>query len=213
MRNQAMIKLRGATGLGLLLFIATMIGGSVAVSPAQAKEGGDTLASLEGSFAGRGSGSSTICFNATFTAAADCATAPNVVPFNSTVVEQFTRDAAGNSCGVLIESIAPLVGTQFPASVNLRTDVGTSTFNPTTGVGNYTFSLYSGGTCTGADFDSTGADLAATGTSTFVVSDSGDRIEIIYTSISTVTDAAIGNVAGALQGFVLSQTAIRQKTR
>ncbi len=208
-----MIKLRGATGLGLLLFIATMIGGSVRVSPAQAKEGGVTLASLAGTFAGRGSGFLTICFNAGFTAVADCATAPNVVPFNSTLVEQFTRDATGNSCGVFTESLAPVFGTTLAASVNLRTDVGTSTFDPATGLGKYSFSLYFGGTCTGADFDSTGADLAATGTSTFVVSDSSNRIEIIYTSISAVTDAAIGNVAGALQGFVLSQTAIRLKTR
>jgi len=207
-----MIKLRGAMGLGLLLFIATMIGGSVRVSRAQAKEGGVKLASLAGTFAGRGSGFLTICFNSGFTAVADCATAPNVVPFNSTLVEQFTRDAAGNSCGVFTESLAPVVGTPFSAAVNLRTDVGTSTFDPTTGLGKYSFSLYSGGTCTGAAFDSTGADLAATGTSTFVVSDSGNRIEIIYTSISAVTDAAIGNVAGALQGFVFSQTAIRQKT-
>jgi hypothetical protein len=48
-----MIKLRVATGLGLLLFMATMIGGSVSVSPAQADEDGLTLASLAGKFAGR----------------------------------------------------------------------------------------------------------------------------------------------------------------
>src|SRR5208283_2473893 len=95
--------------------------------------------------------------NSGFTAVADCATAPNVVPFNSTLVEQFTRDAAGNSCGVFTESLAPVVGTPFSAAVNLRTDVGTSTFDPTTGLGKYSFSLYSGGTCTGAAFDSTGA--------------------------------------------------------
>jgi hypothetical protein len=204
-----MMKLRIATGLGLLLFIATMIGGPVRVSPAQADE--DGVASLAGNFAGRGSGFFTICFNATFTAVADCATVPasQRVPFDVTQVEQFIRDAAGNSCGVLTETIAPVSGTKFAATANTRTDVGTITsFDPTTGSGKESFSLYFVGSCTGAAFNGSSADLAATGNSIFVVSDSGNRIEIILTSVSAVTNH--GNVAGGLQGFVFSQTAIRQ---
>jgi hypothetical protein len=55
-----MMKLRIATGLGLL-FMATMIGSPVRVSPAQANEGGGvTLASLAGNFASRGGGFSTV---------------------------------------------------------------------------------------------------------------------------------------------------------
>jgi hypothetical protein len=57
-----MIKLRNATGLGLLLFMATMIGGPVGMSQAQAG-GGVTLASLAGKFTSKGSGSFTICSN------------------------------------------------------------------------------------------------------------------------------------------------------
>jgi hypothetical protein len=65
-----MMKLRIATGVGLLLFMATMIGGPVRASQAQDDGGGVTLASLAGKFAGRASGFETLCYNATFTALA-----------------------------------------------------------------------------------------------------------------------------------------------
>ena len=60
-----MMKLRIATGLGLVLLMATMIG-SAKVSQAQ-DDGGVTLASLAGKFAARGSGFFTLCFNLGFT--------------------------------------------------------------------------------------------------------------------------------------------------
>ncbi len=74
-----MMKLRIAIGLGLVIFMATMIGGPVRVSQAQDDEGGVTLASLAGNYAGRGSGFFTLCFNTGFTAPEDCATAPHQV--------------------------------------------------------------------------------------------------------------------------------------
>src|SRR5712692_9821126 len=83
---RAMMKLRIATGLGLVLFMATMIGGPVRVSNAQDDQGGVTLASLAGKFSARGSGFFTLCFNAGFTALVDCASAPpHVLPFNNIV--------------------------------------------------------------------------------------------------------------------------------
>ena len=51
-----MIKLRMATGLGLLLFMATIGGGPVGMSWAQANGGSITLANLAGKFETRGSG-------------------------------------------------------------------------------------------------------------------------------------------------------------
>ena len=76
-----MMKLRIAKGVGLLILMATMIGGPVRVSHAQ-DGGGVTLADLAGKFASRGGGFFTACRNADSTAPEDCATAPNVVPFN-----------------------------------------------------------------------------------------------------------------------------------
>jgi hypothetical protein len=202
-----LMKLRIATGLGLVLFIATMIGGPVRVSQAQDDEG-VTLASLAGKFAGRGSGFFTLCFNAGFTALEDCATAPHQVPFNQTGILHRTGDAAGNFCGVITITTAPVFGTKLPAGVGTTTQVGTTTFDPTTGSGTESFSRYAGGSCSGAVFDSTGATLTGTTTRSFVVSDSGKRIESIITSFSSVTSAF--SVAGSVKGNVFSQTAIRE---
>ena len=50
-RAMKLMKLRLATGLRLLILIATMIGGPVGVGRAQDDQGGITLASLAGKFA------------------------------------------------------------------------------------------------------------------------------------------------------------------
>jgi hypothetical protein len=189
-----------------------MIGGPVRVSRAQDDQGGVTLASLAGKFAARGSGSLTRCFNAAHTALQDCATAPIVVPYNFARIEQETRDAAGNSCGVPTVTSAPVSGTTFPAGVSTGTIVGTTTsFDPTTGRGTIGVNGYHGGTCIGAVFDSTGATLTNTATFAFLVSDSGNRIEFINTSASYINSAF--SVAGSVKGLVLSETFIRQGTQ
>jgi hypothetical protein len=204
------LKLRIATGLGLVIVMATMIGGPLRVSQAQDDAGGVTLASLAGKFAERGGGFATVCFNAGFTALQDCATAPHVVPFNVTVIEHFTQDKAGNFCEVSTSAAAPVSGSTFPAGVGTVTNVGTTTsFDPTTGSGTGSVNEYHGGSCNGAVFDSTGATLTATATFSFVVSDSGNRIEFLLTSFSAVNSAF--SVAGSLQGNVFSETAIRQQ--
>jgi hypothetical protein len=188
-------KLRLPTGLGLLLLMATMACGPVGMSRAQANDS-VTLASLAGKFETRGSGSYTLCLNESFTEATDCASAPNQgVQFKSTSVAHNIRDAAGNSCGVtslsstLTGTAAAVYAAKFPARLTIkRTNVSTTTsFDPTTGSGTVSFRQYHGGSCVGAAFDSTGAILTGTGTQSFMVSDSGNRIETITTSVSFVT--------------------------
>jgi hypothetical protein len=106
-----MIKLRIATGLGLVLLMATMVGGPVGMSQARANDGGVTLASLAGKFETRTSGSLTLCFNESFTEAVDCASALHQeVQLKVTSVGHGTRDAAGNSCAVTSVS-STLTGT------------------------------------------------------------------------------------------------------
>src|SRR5712692_7574616 len=153
--RRTMMKLRIAIGLGLVLLMATMIGGPVRVSQAQDDQG-VTLADLAGKFAGRGYGFATICSSAG--GPVSCSSvSPTLVPFNDTLIWQLTRDAAGNSCGVTTETLAPVSGTTHPAFVNTRTHVGTNaSFDPTTGSGTETFKRYRGGSCIGAAFDKTG---------------------------------------------------------
>ena len=199
-----MIKLRIATGVGLLFFMATMVGGPAGMSRARANDGGVTLASLAGKFALKGSGFYTVCFTDNFTTPVDCASALHQeVRFNATVVSHGTRDAAGNSCGVTTSTItptdAPDYGARFPTRMNFtRTNVSTTaSFDPTTGSGSSSFKQYLGGRCNEAVFDSTGAVLTGTGTQSFMVSDSGNRIDTIITSFSVVTSPF--GVAGMLK--------------
>jgi len=213
-----MIKLRIATGLGLVLFVATMIGGLAGTSRAQGDGGGATLASLAGKFETKGSGSETVCFNQSFTEAVVCASAPHQVQFKLTAVAHNVRDAAGNSCGVtsvssaLTDAAVAVYAAKFPNRTNVhRTNVSTTTsFDPKTGSGTASFRQYLGGSCIGAGFDSTGAVLTLTGTQSFMVSDSGNRIDTIVTSFSVVTSPF--GVAGSTKETmpVVKATSIRQ---
>jgi hypothetical protein len=114
----------------------------------------------------------------------------------------------------MTEAFARVSGQKIPARVNARTHVGTTTsFDPTTGSGTESFSRYAGGSCVGAAFDSAGATLTSTGTGSFVVSDSGNRIEFLWTGYTSVASALTNNVAGSAQGLVYSDTFIRQGTQ
>jgi len=200
MENDTMMKLCIAIGLGLLLFMAAMVGGPAGMSQAQAADA-ITLADLAGKFAGRGSGFLTICFSAGVPISCSSVSA-TPVPYNFTDILQTTRDAAGNSCGVSTSTFAPVSGTKFPALVSTRITLSIPvSFDLTTGSGIASFKDYVGGSCNGAVFDGTGT-LAGTGTHNFFVSDSGNRIERITTSFSVV--------AGTVKGFVFSATFIRQ---
>jgi hypothetical protein len=200
-----MMKVRIAIGFGLVLFMATMIGGPVRVSQAQDDEG-VTLASLAGKFSLRGGGFVTFCVNATFTAPAACASVPQAqrVLFNLATIGHFARDAVGNACLVFTGTTRrALVGASAATSASTSFSVATNiSFDPTTGSGTASFSNYNGGSCIGAAFDSTGATLTATGTVTYDVSDSGDRIEYIVAGLTAVD--------GSTNGLVLTYTAIRQ---
>ena len=208
-----MMKLRIATGLGLVLFMATMIGRTVKASQAKDDEGGVTLASLAGKSAGRASGFETLCFNATFTALAACASVPPAqrVPYNVAEIFHSTRDAAGNACSVETLTARRVFGAGLPTSA--ETIIGVSTlisFDPTTGSGTASFKIYHGGSCIGAASDGTGT-LTATGTVSFDVSDSGNRIEHLITGFTAVASAF--SVAGSVNGLVFSGTAIRLQPR
>ncbi len=198
------MKLRLATGLGLVIFMATMIGGPVRVSQAQDDEGGVTLASLAGKFAGRFNGFVTICLSAGVPiSCSSVSPVPTAVAFNVTEIEQITSDAAGNSCAVSTSTAAPVSGTTSPALVNTPITVRTNTsFDPTTGSGTESASSYVGGHCNGAVFDMTGATKVATFTDSFDVSDSGNRIEVIVNTYNAA--------GGIIEGVVDSGTFIRQ---
>ena len=210
-----MVKLCIVTALGLLLFMETMVGCPLEVSRAQPGTSRVTLASLAGKFTSTGNGIETVCFKAGFTALENCASAPRPqqMSFKLTGIARATRDMAGNACSVgTLTARAVVVGptsSPFGPLIIPITAVSTAlTFDPTTGSGTASFRQYRGGSCIGAVFDSTGAILTGTGTVSFLVSNRGNRIEQILTSLSTVHSAY--SLPGSVNYPWFIDTSIRQ---
>jgi hypothetical protein len=182
--------------LGMVL-IAAVVGRPV--KALHADEGGIALASLAGSFATSGTGLETFCVGG-------CATPTKLVPLNELNVGQETLDDLGNFCGFFTFVVAPVAGTKNPASTGRVTIAGkVSAFDPVTESGDDTFSVYVGGSCTGAVFNSGGATLNTTGTRKFVVSQNGNHIVFGLTSLT--------NVTGTVGGVVFFGTFDRQEAR
>jgi hypothetical protein len=210
-----MVKLCIVTALGLLLFMETMVGGPLGVSRAQPGASRVTLASLAGRFTSTGTGIETVCFKAGFKALEDCASAPRPqqVSFKLTGIARATRDTAGNACSVgTWTARAVVVGptsSPFGPGIIPITNVSTTiTFDPMTGSGTASFSQYRGGSCIGAIFDSRDAILTGTGTVSFMVSDSGNRIDQILTRFSVVNSAY--SLPGSVNYPWFNVTSIRQ---
>jgi len=55
---------------------------------------------------------------------------------------------------------------------------------PSLGIGSASYTAYSGGSCNGADFDSSGATIIATGALQFVVTRDGRQVDITYTQLT-----------------------------
>src|SRR5207245_4264808 len=73
-----------------------------------------------------------------------------------------------------------------------------TSYDPRTGTGDKSDTSYFGGKCHGATFDSTGATVASTLTAHLVVSNDGQRIDGVDTSLT--------NPGGAIGGFSFSFT-------
>jgi hypothetical protein len=167
------------------LVVAVLIGMSQLVNAAEASVVlGRSLATLAGNWAGEGSATFAICYNADFSAVEDCSTAANNAFFNQTFVFHSTTDKKGNSCSTLTITNGP----EFPAVpaspanafTFIQTGVTTS-YNPATqsGVGSYTsYNANSDTFCNGSVLVNTGnAAAVSSGTGSIVVSQKGALID------------------------------------
>jgi hypothetical protein len=155
---------------------------------------------LVGKYAVSITGSQSDCFNSTFTALQDCTlSGTNVVAESINGVGQSVADAAGNSCGVQVFTLSPLLGSTFPAVVLTVHAVGTVTsYNARLGSGTGSFKNYQGGICTSASFDATGATLLASGTSTFQASENGNLVVFTTTNVTSNPPPSTIGSAGIL---------------
>ena len=172
-----------------LAMVPTPAAGRATGNP-RVQDHGLSLADLRGNFAGKSIGFTTACTNI-----GGCrATSPTLEQRNFAALAQAAVDEAGNFCATATSAHAAVAGSASAASVLERVITGSITsFDPTTQEGDVSFSIFQGGSCNGATFDSSGAILKTNGTGHVVVSDSGNRINTIVTSYIS-TAGIIGSV-------------------
>jgi hypothetical protein len=165
------------------------------------------LSSLAGSFAGKGNSKVSICFNENFTAVQSCSRTPQaqIVPFVENSESHGTVNTKGSSCAEIREISAPELPGRQRTVVNNYIAVGvTTSYNPDIGSGDVSLKFYiaePGVTCEGATFVNTAkAPVNFTETAHFVVSENGNRFDLVVQTIHTPVDFVSGLVA---HGFAL----------
>jgi hypothetical protein len=132
---------------------------------------------------------------------ATCATGScpviNIIEIGSTV-----RDKSGNACGThtgVVNTVPPAGAPQIAPITHVMHVIH---YDPSTGTGDMSLTEYFGGACNGAALNSTGATKVVDGILHFVVSNGGNRIDSIVTSLSLV--------GGSVGGYSISFTEMQQ---
>src|SRR5215813_4142785 len=170
-----------------------------------AHQGYTPLEDLAGTYALTAQGSFFFCFTpAPPFPPAKCGSPGSAgAPIGALEVGAITYDTAGNWCATLTEADTVLPVDAFSHSVAVANCPGkTTSYDPITGIGEDSFTCYSGGQCHGATFDSSGATVVSTGAEHFVVSDRAKRIDYVVTSLT--------NPTGSIGGVSFSDTVRRQ---
>ena len=153
--------------------------------------------------------------------AASCATSGGVpepcnasgvvaVPLSVLDYGTLTRDGAGNACSAHIAVLATFpVGAAQSQVIKDYTSITVTNYDPATGTGDESWISYVGGACDGAIFNWAGATKITSGTFHFVVTDNGNRIESLFTSVVGVQGGPLPFVGG-VSG---TTTELRQTTR
>jgi hypothetical protein len=111
-------------------------------------------------------------------------------------------DASGNVCAT-VTTTEGFPFAKVPPNVSAYHSVGKVTgYRPGLATGDISFTEYSGGTCVGAIFNSSGATMIASGTTHFTGSNGGNRVDAVVT---TFIDSI-----GSVGAFNILNTALRQ---
>jgi hypothetical protein len=140
-------------------------------------------------------GSFAVCLNPTTYADEACSTSGVFVyPVTDIAVGSITYKS-DTGCGTDTEIFSALPPSALPSSLGPETVVVKVTnYSSTTGVGAASYTGYSGGSCIGASFNSSGATVIASGTLEFVVTEGGQRVEITFTQLTNPTNS-LGSVS------------------
>jgi hypothetical protein len=179
------------------LMILVTFGAFVMVGGQRATAGGSGGTPLPtGQFSSSVTGSLAICLDPTTFAPEPCSTAGVLpVPYSVTELGYTTRDATGG-CHTRTEMFSPLPPSAMPPIIDSEAHIPftITDYDPTTGVGDLSFTTYDGGKCIGGSkFDGKGATVTGSGTEHFAVSQGGTRIDGIITSLTGAPVSDIGS--------------------
>lgn len=151
-------------------------------------------------------GSLALCLNPAANYANESCSASGVFvyPVTDIAVGSITYES-GIGCGTDTEIFSALPPNAMPSTPGPETVVVKVTnYSSTTGIGTASYTGYSGGSCNGASFDSSGATVIASGTLQFVVTEGGQRVEITFTQLT--------NPINSLGSVSLFDTDLKQTT-
>lgn len=166
-----------------------------------------------GQFALTTSGSFAVCLDPTSFAEEACTTTgAKAFPITGLGNGVATTDEGGKvHCDTVVNTNADFPPDASPPSVSTNEHLvaNVTNYDPSTGTGDYSLTGYLGGTCNGSSFDATGATKDFTSTAHFTVSQQGKRVDILTTSLTSLTNPnnSIGNSIGAfsISGVLLKQ--------
>jgi hypothetical protein len=126
-----------------------------------------------------------------------------VVPLSVLDLGTLTRDGAGNACSAHIGVLSTLPVGAVPSTVIADyTSITVTKYDPVTGTGDESWISYMGGACNGAIFNKTGATQITSGTFHFVVTNDGNRIDSLFTSVTgTPGFLLVGGFSGTTTEF------------
>lgn len=193
----------------LIAVFALVLAQDLKAAYADDSGGGTPLSKLAGKYAAIYSPASffTQCFKPDFSGPESCST-PAAVPIviSAGTVGQKTQDSEGDSCEKFTGTFAHPGQPTPPAVIVYFTVTKVTDYDPATGSGDTSDTNYLGGECIGPNFDKTGATLAQTGTTHFVASDNGRRVDSTVTSFIDTSINAVGDIGG----FVITRTDLKQ---
>ena len=178
----------------------------VGLGSSDAVAGKIPLQSLAGTFTLTGGGSFAVCTGPapTFTEIACSSFVEGTdffFPQTMAEVGIDTVDAQGNSCATGTETVSDFPVDFSPPEVTTFNSVShLKDYDPSTGVGDATGTSYTGGSCNGAVFNSSGATEISTFMAHFVASDNGKRLDYLIT--------ALQDPVGGIGDFSLTFTAL-----
>jgi hypothetical protein len=178
---------------------------AILIVPHLSRADGPTLSLLQGSYSETVQGTVAVCFLPDGVEV-PCSTSGAVpLPFSTAATGQVTVGPSGSACatGTAIASDLP-PNASPPIEAVVHEVLTVTDFDPTTETGHIASKAYTGGKCHGATFDPTGATLYNTFTYHFVVTDDGNRWDLIVTSWT--------DPEGGIGSFLVTDKFLRQST-